>query len=106
LRRVFYLSGKLKKLHYFQEDPRIKAVKQLSNIWGVGEKTAEVLIKKGFSTIEQLRAGGKHLLTAQQLIGKWGVGSVFSGFIWLLKFYKCAHYVARSLELILVHFQV
>ena len=41
----------------------------IPGVRGVGEKTAETLIKKGFSTVQELRASGMHLLTAQQLIG-------------------------------------
>jgi hypothetical protein len=62
-------TGGLKKLHYFQDDPKIKAMMELSKVWGVGAKTAGNFIKQGIHSVYELRQRGMHLLTKQQLIG-------------------------------------
>lgn len=62
-------TGKLKKLKYFQDDPKIQAMVELSNIWGVGEKTALRLMKQGYKSIKDLRERGLSVLTFQQKIG-------------------------------------
>lgn len=62
-------TGTVKKLGYMQNNPRIQAITELSNIWGVGDKTAENLYKQGYHSVAELRRRGKHLLNAQQLVG-------------------------------------
>ncbi len=62
-------TGKLIKLKYFQNDPKIQSMIQLSKIWGVGEKTALKLMKQGYKTINDLRERGHAILTYQQRIG-------------------------------------
>ena len=42
---------------------------QISKVWGIGDKTAEKLVKMGYHSVADLREKGLHLLTAQQLIG-------------------------------------
>lgn len=42
---------------------------QISKVWGIGDKTAEKLVKMGFHSVRDLREKGLHLLNAQQLIG-------------------------------------
>ena len=48
-------TGSLLKLRHFQNDPKIQSLLSLSKIWGVGEKTASDLMKKGFRSIADLR---------------------------------------------------
>jgi hypothetical protein len=63
-------TGSLKKLQAFNVNPRIVAVTELCKIWGIGAKTADVLIKKyGIMSIDDLEKRGKPYLTPQQLIG-------------------------------------
>ncbi|RYH12931.1 hypothetical protein EON65_36920, partial [archaeon] len=62
-------TGSLRKLSFFKSDPKIQALSNISQIWGVGEKTASQLIKQGFTSIEQIRERGQRLLTSQQKIG-------------------------------------
>lgn len=63
-------TGALKKLQYFQDDPKITSLINLAKIWGVGEKTAAHFIKQGFHSIVDLRTPrGLNLLTFQQQIG-------------------------------------
>jgi hypothetical protein len=62
-------TGKLQKLKYFKDDPKIKSMIELSRIWGVGDKTALKLIKQGYKSVKDLRAKGQHILTFQQKIG-------------------------------------
>ena len=38
-------------------DPRRKAIRLLSGVWGIGPKMADNLSKQGYSTIEHLRHG-------------------------------------------------
>eukprot|EP01037_Dinobryon_pediforme_P036949 gene36949-44157_t len=56
-------SGELKKLRYCHEDPRTQAMLEISKVWGIGDRTAEKLVHMGY------HSRGRHLLTAQQLIG-------------------------------------
>eukprot|EP01031_Cornospumella_fuschlensis_P037248 gene37248-45216_t len=63
------VTGNLKKLSFFKSDPKIQALSVISQIWGVGEKSASQLIKQGFTSIQHLRDRGQHLLTTQQKIG-------------------------------------
>jgi hypothetical protein len=62
-------TGTLRKLSHLKKNPRSTAITTLSDIWGVGERTAEQLYNQGYETIEDLRTRGKHLLNRQQLIG-------------------------------------
>eukprot|EP01032_Pedospumella_encystans_P013614 gene13614-15664_t len=62
-------TGSLRKLQHLKKNPRSVAITTLSEIWGVGEKTAEQLYNQGYQTIADLRTRGKHLLNRQQLIG-------------------------------------
>jgi DNA polymerase lambda len=62
-------TGSLKKLSHLKKNPRSTAITLLSDVWGVGEKTAEQLYNQGYHTIEDLRSRGKQLLNRQQLIG-------------------------------------
>jgi hypothetical protein len=62
-------TGKLQKLKYFKDDPKIKSMIELSKIWGVGDKTALKLIKQGYKSVKDLRSKGQHILTFQQKIG-------------------------------------
>ena len=59
----------LRKLQHLKNNPRSSAITHLSNIWGIGEKTAETLYNQGFQTIQDIRQRGTHLLNRQQLIG-------------------------------------
>eukprot|EP01039_Chlorochromonas_danica_P010650 gene10650-11809_t len=63
------VSGKLQKLAFFKSDPKLRALYELTEIWGVGEKTASQLMRQGFRSVSDLREHGLHLLTAQQRIG-------------------------------------
>lgn len=63
------LTGSLRKLSFFKNDPKIIALYELMAIWGVGEKTASSLMRQGYLTIKDLRERGEHLLTAQQKVG-------------------------------------
>lgn len=62
-------TGSLRKLQHLKKNPRSTAITVLSDIWGVGEKTAEQFYNQGYHTIEDIRTRGKHLLNRQQLIG-------------------------------------
>lgn len=62
-------TGTLKKLDFMKKDPRIQSITELSNIWGVGDKTAEKWYKQGYHSVADLRKKGMHLLNAQQLVG-------------------------------------
>lgn len=62
-------TGRLKKLAYFEDNPKIRVVQQFSNIYGIGPEVAETLYKKGYHSIEELRERGQHELTNQQRIG-------------------------------------
>eukprot|EP01037_Dinobryon_pediforme_P029853 gene29853-33680_t len=62
-------SGELKKLKYCQEDPQTQAMLEISKVWGIGDRTAEKLVHMGYHSVKDLRERGRHLLTAQQLIG-------------------------------------
>lgn len=62
-------TGNLKKLKYLNDDPKTQSLLEVGKIWGVGSKTAERLVKMGFTSIEKLRLEGRHLLTTQQRIG-------------------------------------
>ena len=62
----------MKKLIAFRKDPKIKALNELCDIWGVGKQTALAFINKGILSVPELRTRIKKepgLLTAQQLIG-------------------------------------
>jgi hypothetical protein len=62
-------TGKLKKLKYFQDDPKIQSLVALAKVWGIGEKTALKLMKMGYKSIKDLREKGQAHLTYQQKIG-------------------------------------
>lgn len=62
-------TGSLLKLKHLKKNPRSSAITLLSDIWGVGEKTAEQLYNQGFNNVSDIRSRGKHLLNRQQLIG-------------------------------------
>lgn len=62
------LTGKLEKLDNFKKDKKIMALVEISQIWGVGPKTAAFLVSLGLNSIERLRSNGRHLLHHQQLI--------------------------------------
>lgn len=63
-------TGSLKKLETFKVNPRIVAITELCKIWGIGAKTAEMLMKRySIMSIEDLEARGKCYLTPQQLVG-------------------------------------
>ena len=42
-------TKKLKQLEFFENDPKVKSLRELVNIWGVGESSANILMKKGIS---------------------------------------------------------
>jgi hypothetical protein len=63
-------TGHLQKLDTFNQNPKIMAVTELCKIWGIGVKTADVLMKKhNIMSIDDLEKRGKQYLNPQQLIG-------------------------------------
>jgi hypothetical protein len=65
-------TGRLEKLKHLQDNPILQSMIELSRIWGVGEKTALKLVKKGYRSIDDLRkqiGKPKFPLNAQQMVG-------------------------------------
>jgi DNA polymerase lambda len=62
------LTGRLKKGEYVANDERVKSLKLLQSVWGIGMKQANNLYRKGIKSIEDLRKN-ENLLTASQKIG-------------------------------------
>ena len=48
-------TNQLQKLNNFQQDPKVVAVNELAQIWGVGNTKANELMKKGFMSVQDLR---------------------------------------------------
>ena len=59
-------TGSLLKLEHFQQDPKVAAVTELTQVWGIGTKKAEELIKMGYMSIADLRA-------REDEVGDWKV---------------------------------
>lgn len=62
-------TGSLGKLEEFKGDIKLNIIQEFTNIFGVGDKTAEILYNKGYRSIEDLRERGTSQLTAAQRIG-------------------------------------
>jgi hypothetical protein len=63
-------TGTLQKLISFKNNPAVQARVELCKVWGIGDKTADMLIKKHkLFSVHDVRMHGRHLLTPQQLIG-------------------------------------
>lgn len=61
-------TGKLEKLEAKKVNPRLRALVEMSRIWGVGPATAAKLYNQGYNTLDALRAN-TDVLNFQQQIG-------------------------------------
>ena len=62
-------TGQLKKLNAFHGMTSVECRRELTQVWGVGEATADDLIRRGFCSVRDLRERGRHLLNHSQLVG-------------------------------------
>lgn len=62
-------TGQLKKLNAFHGMSGLECRRELTQVWGVGEATADDLIRRGFCSVRDLREKGRHLLNHSQLVG-------------------------------------
>ncbi|GMH64692.1 hypothetical protein TrRE_jg4866 [Triparma retinervis] len=70
--REFAATGQSSRLKAFEKDKTRQAISVISKVWGLGAKTAKILVSQGIQTIEDLRREsreGRINLTAQQVIG-------------------------------------
>jgi DNA polymerase/3'-5' exonuclease PolX len=70
-------TGKLKKLEEFKKDPKFSSLIEIGEIWGVGPKTAQDLLSKGFKSVEDIRKSGMHLMSKNQKIGTFILVELF-----------------------------
>ena len=54
--KEFLEQGKMTLLQNLLEDPKMKALDELAQIWGVGPQTAAKLYASGIKSVAQLRA--------------------------------------------------
>jgi len=55
--KQFFATGTCEKLKELKSDPARIAVRELTNIWGVGPKTASNLVNRGYRCIADVRRG-------------------------------------------------
>ena len=55
--KQFLATGTCEKLNELKVDPARVAVRELTNIWGVGPKTASTLVNRGYRCIADVRRG-------------------------------------------------
>jgi DNA polymerase/3'-5' exonuclease PolX len=70
--REYAVTGKSTRLEAFKKDETRQAMSVISKVWGLGTKTAKILVNQGIKTIEDLRREfreGRVSLTDQQVIG-------------------------------------
>ena len=61
-------TGCLQKLRKLGEEPRLKAIKLLSEVWGIGKTNANKLYNYGIQTIEDLRNNQTSLNANQKVV--------------------------------------
>ncbi len=64
-------SGRLRVMEALADDPRVAALRSLTRVWGVGPVTARLLVERGVTSVEALRAHPQvdTLLNSAQRVG-------------------------------------
>ncbi|CAM6101513.1 unnamed protein product [Calypogeia fissa] len=65
--REILSTGTLAKLEHFKQDEKVRAITQLSSVWGIGPISARKLYAKGLRTLDDLR--NEESLSSSQRIG-------------------------------------